>query len=569
MKLNKRIIGILIALIVVSLLGIIGLQMYLLKSAYDQKEEAFRQTVGTALARVNEGLETGEAVARVFTVDLPRKGEQRARAFVSVESESRSDSISTRMVVGGAERIRSFPLKVVGKTLSYSVHQPQHVSIHVFDMLGRQDTTVVDTFRQAGEYNVKLNSDKYSKGEYFYKFSTDSGSFIIQMTQGAPEGVVRQLVLGDHREKVVRKVVDQMVLSDHPPIEKRIKPALLDSLMRINLKESGIDLPYVYGIISAKSDSVRIASTNEHTEELRASEFRTRLFPADFLAPINELVLYFPGRRMFLLRSMVPLIGATILFMGGIVFAFVYTLRTIFRQQRLSNSMVGFINNMTHEFKTPISTIALASEAIARPDILPDSDRVLRYNEIINDENSRMKQQVDRILQMAVLEEGDYELNLVPLDVHGVIQKAVENIALQVERKGGDIRCRLEAGPHMLTADAVHLTNIIHNLLDNANKYSPEEPHIEVTTQNVDGLLRICIRDEGIGMKEEDARRAFEKYFRVPTGNQHDVKGFGLGLSYVKLMVEAHKGAASISSSLGKGTEVELSFPMDAMKIQT
>jgi two-component system phosphate regulon sensor histidine kinase PhoR len=210
----------------------------------------------------------------------------------------------------------------------------------------------------------------------------------------------------------------------------------------------------------------------------------------------------------------------------------------------------------------------LASKAIARPDILPDSDRVLRYNEIIHDENSRMKQQVDKILQMAVLEDGDYELNLVPLDVHGVIQKAVENIALQVERKGGKIRCKLEAESHMLSADAVHLANIIYNLLDNANKYSPEEPHIEVTTRNADGLLKISIHDEGIGMKEEDASRAFEKYFRVPTGNQHDVKGFGLGLSYVKLMVEAHNGEVSISSSPGKGTTVDLSFPMDAMRIQ-
>ena len=171
-----------------------------------------------------------------------------------------------------------------------------------------------------------------------------------------------------------------------------------------------------------------------------------------------------------------------------------------------------------------------------------------------------MKQQVDKILQMAVLEEGDYELNIVPVAVHEVIHKAVENIALQVERKGGSITCKLQAESSVINADPVHLTNIIHNVLDNANKYSPEEPYIEVTTQNSDGVLKISIRDEGIGMKEEDARRAFEKYFRVSIGNRHDVKGFGLGLSYVKLMVEAHKGAVRFTSSLGKGTTVELTF---------
>jgi two-component system phosphate regulon sensor histidine kinase PhoR len=265
---------------------------------------------------------------------------------------------------------------------------------------------------------------------------------------------------------------------------------------------------------------------------------------------------------MFLLRSMSPLLGATVLFMAGIVFAFSYSLRTIFKQKNISDALIEFINNMTHEFKTPISTIALASEAIARPDILQNGDKVLRYNEIIHDENARMKQQAEKILQMAVLEEGDYELHLVPLDAHEVIRKAVESIALQVERKGGQISCRLDAKASIVNADAVHMANIIHNLLDNANKYSPGEPRIEISTANTDGLLRIQVQDNGIGMNEDDARRAFDKYFRVATGNQHDVKGFGLGLSYVKLMVEAHKGSIRLKSAPGAGTTVELYFPV-------
>lgn len=565
MRLNKRTISALILLVVISLLGIMGLQIYLLKSAYDQKEEAFKRSVAAVLAAVNDGLEAGEAVTRIFKVATRDRGDS-SRAYVTVESEAVNDSISTRMVVGGTPggrpSISRIPLRVSGNTLSYSVEAPQHVSIHVFDMLGRQDTTVVDTFRRPGEYNVQLNSDKYSKGEYFYKFTTDSASFVVQMMHGSPEGVINQEFRGDRREKVMRKMFDQIAIADHLPIEKRIPPALLDSLISINLKEARIDLPFVYGIIATKEDSVRLASSNDHAVDLRTSEFRARLFPVEFLATRNDLVLYFPDREMFLLRSMAPLIGTATVFMAGIVFAFAFTLRTIFRQKRLSDALIEFINNMTHEFKTPISTIALASEAIARPDILSDGDKVLRYNGIIHDENVRMKQQVEKILQMAVLEEGDYELNLTRLDAHEVIRNAVGNIALQVEQKGGSIACALHAVAFHLNADPVHLANIIHNVLDNANKYSPGVPCIEVSTVNKGEILRVLVRDNGIGMSEEDARKAFTKYFRVSTGNRHDVKGFGLGLSYVKLMVEAHKGTVSLSSIPGRGTTVELTFPV-------
>lgn len=563
MRLSRKAIRILIVLVVISLLGIMAIQLYLLKNAYDQKEEALRQTVATVLAAVNDGLEARDAVSKVFAVGVSPPVDRRARTFISMESETRNDSISTRVKFGLPDRVHPLPMKVVGNKISYSVTSPQHVSIHVFDMLGREDTTIVDTFRWTGEYNVDLQSSKYAAGEYFYKYATDSISFIMQVMQGSPEGVVRQGGSDDKREKFVRKVVDQMVFKDRLPIEQRVKRPLLDSLVRINLKEAGIEMPYVYGVFSAHPDSLRIASSDTYDAELKGSDLRARLFPDEPFTQRNDLVLYFPNRQLFLLRSMGPLAGMTVVFLGGIIFAFAYTMRTIFKQKRVSDTLIEFINNMTHEFKTPISTIALASEAIARPDILPDGTKVLRYNEIIHDENARMKQQVDKILQMAVLEEGDFELNCVPLDVHEVIRKAVENITLQVEQKGGTIGCSLEAEASVVNADPVHLTNIIHNILDNANKYSPDAPRIEVSTRNADEMLKVSIRDEGVGMKEEDAKRAFEKYFRVSTGNQHDVKGFGLGLSYVKLMVEAMKGSVGLTSSPGDGTTLVLSFPVE------
>ena len=547
MRLNRGSIGVMMTLITVSLAGITGLQMYLLKSAYDQKEEAFRQAVGTALATVNAGLETGEVVSRILAVGGPEPGGPRAGTFVSVQTEQRGDSLSTRLSVDGADRIRSLPLRVAGSSLSSSVGSPQPVAIRVFDVLGREDTTIVDTFRNAGVYMVNLNSNKYSRGDYFYRYTADSGSFVVQVSQGVTGGAIGQKPDG-RSEKVVSEAVDRL-FAKRLPIEQRIKPGLLDSLVHITVTEAGIDLPCVYGILTAKPDSLHLVSQGGYEQELRSTGLRARLFPADFMVPKSELVLYFPGRSSFILRSMAPLVGATVLFMAGIVFAFTYSMRTILAQKRLSGSLVDFINNMTHEFKTPISTIALASEAIARPDILPDGDKVTRYNSIIQDENSRMKLQVNKILQMAVLEEGDYELNIVPVDIHEVIRKAVENIALQVDRKGGVITTQLQAESPVINADPVHLANIIHNILDNANKYSPGTPRIEVSTTHAGGFVHIRIRDQGIGMKDEDSRRAFEKYFRASKGNQHDVKGFGLGLSYVKMMVDAHHGHVNLTST--------------------
>jgi two-component system phosphate regulon sensor histidine kinase PhoR len=259
---------------------------------------------------------------------------------------------------------------------------------------------------------------------------------------------------------------------------------------------------------------------------------------------------------------MVGLLSSSFILLGVVVFGFVYTVRTIYKQRQFAGLMVDFINNMTHEFKTPISTIALASEALANPEIVRDENRLLRYNRIIRDENTRMRNQVEKILEMAALEEGDYELNIAAVDAHKIIADAVQNIALQIEKRGGKIECQLRAAAPVIDADEVHLANIIHNLLDNANKYSPETPVIKIATENDGDGLHIRIADNGIGLRPEDQKRVFEKYYRVPTGNVHDVKGFGLGLSYVRLMVEAHGGTITVKSEYQKGSEFEIWLPL-------
>lgn len=244
-----------------------------------------------------------------------------------------------------------------------------------------------------------------------------------------------------------------------------------------------------------------------------------------------------------------------------VIFFFAYTLFVILKQRRLSEVQNDFINNMTHEFKTPLSTIAISTEVLKDPSIIQNPERLLSYATIIEIESSRLKQQVERVLQMARLEKNDVGLKKENLDLHSLIQEAVKNISMSLNSKQGNIQLILQATDSFVVVDKLHFTNVIYNLLDNAIKYTQGSPVISITTQNQNGNLNIAIKDNGIGIGAENQRKIFHRFYRVPTGNLHDVKGFGLGLNYVKLIVEAHKGKISVDSTLGNGSTFTIVLP--------
>jgi two-component system, OmpR family, phosphate regulon sensor histidine kinase PhoR len=220
-----------------------------------------------------------------------------------------------------------------------------------------------------------------------------------------------------------------------------------------------------------------------------------------------------------------------------------------------------FINNMTHEFKTPIATISLAADSIGSPMIMNHPDKIKRFVDIIRQENRRMNSQVERVLQMALIDKNDFQLNLGELNLHEIIGQAVDNFSLQVEKREGALHTDLQATRPIIEGDATHIASIIHNLLDNANKYSPEQPDITIRTRNVPMGVEISIEDKGIGISKEARKYIFDKFYRVHTGNIHDVKGFGLGLSYVKAIMTAHKGLVDVKSEPGNGSTFILTFP--------
>ncbi len=281
------------------------------------------------------------------------------------------------------------------------------------------------------------------------------------------------------------------------------------------------------------------------------------------LAKEEFLVVIVPHQRSIILREITWFILGAIFFTIVITTAFFLTIRTLLRQKKLSEIKSDFINNMTHEFKTPLATISLAVDALKNEKVISDKEKTNYFTAVIKEENKRMNKQVETILQAALLDKQEVQLNLKKVSAHELITSALNNIALPVNEKQGKLDILLEAPKDMIMADEVHFTNLINNLLDNAVKYSKDEGlQISLHTSNVGNYLKIQIEDNGIGMNKETLSRIFEKFFRAHTGNIHNVKGFGLGLSYVKTMVEAHKGIIKAESILGKGSSFHISIPL-------
>jgi len=362
-------------------------------------------------------------------------------------------------------------------------------------------------------------------------------------------------------------------------LENRINIDYLNRVLREELAIRGINnqIPsyrYHYGIYGFEKGSFVILDgelfnyekekENILPEYINTGEentaYRVNIFPRERPVP-GELRIFFPNKNAIILRSLGKTLVATLFFTGIILICFGYTLFIIFTQKKLSEMKTDFINNMTHEFKTPIATISLAADSLNNPVVLKNEEKILRFSRIIKQENIRMHKQVEKVLQMALLDKKDFNLKWSSVNMHDLILAAIENISLQVETREGSVKGFLNASEAVVKGDQTHLSNIINNLLDNANKYSHQKPHITVFTRNVDKGLEIIVKDEGIGLSREVRKFIFDKFYRVPTGNIHNVKGFGLGLSYVKTMVEAHKGKIDVRSELGKGSSFILYFP--------
>jgi len=380
------------------------------------------------------------------------------------------------------------------------------------------------------------------------------------------------------RQSTVWEFLDEQRRFYPPDISERIDPQKLTQFIDEELKSHAINLPYQYGVIQASDSNFIIINGNyvvgsvDETEashvdnpglrSLFTSKYQVALYRSDIRNSPGWLKLHFPNKKGWLWYSILPTLLAAVLFTLLILICFSYTIHVILRQKKVSEMKTDFINNMTHEFKTPIATISLAADSIASPKVISDEGKINRFIGIIRQENKRMLQQVEKVLQMALIDKKDFDLKLAEVDVHEIIRQAVDHLSLQVHHREGNISTQLDAEMPVIQGDPTHLSNVIHNLLDNANKYSPDSPEIAISTLNVSGGIQINVEDKGIGMSKEDQKHIFDKFFRVHTGNLHDVKGFGLGLSYVKAITSAHQGSIDVKSEPGKGSKFSIYLPV-------
>lgn len=404
-------------------------------------------------------------------------------------------------------------------------------------------------------------------GELVIDFTFQGGNVYNNRNTNPSQSLALETQM-NQRMNVLKKNFFEHMLGTGELFE-RINPVTLDTLLNKSLKEHNINLDYAFGIVDRRNNRLKLLnpSNEENQKAVLNSALTANLFPTDLEKKEFYLSIDFPKQDNYLIKQAIVPLSASGLLMLIVIACFTYAINIILKQKKISEIKTDFINNMTHEFKTPISTVSLATQVLGDKELKSSPELVDRYVKVIQDENKRLGLQVEKVLQIASLDKKDFKLNIEQADIHDIIEKALVNVKIMVDNKKGSISSQLLATESIIEADKVHLTNIIYNLLDNANKYSPESPQIHIRTENISSGVIIKISDQGIGMNKEATQKIFEKFYRVSTGNVHDVKGFGLGLSYVKNIVNMHNGQIQVKSDLGKGSTFKIILPFKHGKL--
>lgn len=364
------------------------------------------------------------------------------------------------------------------------------------------------------------------------------------------------------RSSVVEDVSKELQ-ETNVPIYKRINFNSLGVLLKQELLANNITIEPSYRISLARKDStIFMTASNVKGEFLPENTYKTPLFGNDIFRDPGMLFVSFPNKNSAIISNLSATLASSIGLLLVLVFIFSYTLYAILKQKKLSEMKTDFINNMTHEFKTPVATIMIASEALKDPEVTEDKARLKRLAGIIYDENVRLGSHIERVLSIARLEKGELKMENTEVDVNDLIVIVLDSMELQLQKRNAIINVHTDAENAVVYGDELHLSNVIYNLIDNANKYSSSTPEITITTRNTGKNLIIEIADKGIGMTKEHSKRIFDQFYRVPTGNLHDVKGFGLGLNYVQDIIKKMNGTVKVSSEKDRGTTFEISLPL-------
>ena len=344
--------------------------------------------------------------------------------------------------------------------------------------------------------------------------------------------------------------------------EHAIDFRVLDSIIKRELESKEIYISAISDIMDAQTGKLAFHENSGLREEIINSSYKIELFQNNYLIDSDVLILYFPDRPQLFREAIWKTLVFSILLILVLTGLIYTSLTTILKQKKLDAVKSDFISNMTHELKTPIATISLACEALRDPKVKLSTEKQAAYLKMISDENKRLYSMVDTVLKSAVWDQPGFALDKTAFFLQDLVEEVTNSFRIQVEKKGGTLTTEFAEKEHKVFADKVHFANLIYNLLDNANKYSDKKPNILVKVHNIGEDIELAIADEGIGIPEEHKKKIFDKFYRVPTGDVHNIKGFGLGLSYVKSIVEKHGGTIIIHSQVGKGTTCRIRIPI-------
>lgn len=505
-----------------AMLGLIMLQVFWIRNAADLKDKQFKQLVNNTLADVSRQLDDYYTTMHMEKI---------------IKGEEKGEDLEITWNIEA--RTKEEPAIVIDK---HGHKEPEVVIIPHDNKKGKQTVEVFEDTLVVVSYEGKKKKDtikiKLSEEELKLK----------KLEQSYKE-----------QEILVKKVMNKMFIEELS-FENRIGQKEFEKILFGNLKDRGIDLKYEYAVLEDNKSEVYI--TEGFDKKTDQYIYRTSLLSDKLHDQYTYLYIYFPGQKKLVQGSIGVLGSSSMILTLVIVMIFALTLIVIYRQKRLSEIKNDFVNNMTHELKTPISTISLASQMLNDRSIPLEKKNTENISRIIQTESKRLGYQVEKVLQMAVFDQGHLVLKKTEVDMHDLISTVVQNFKLQLESNKGQLECSLNADDVMVYGDRVHLTNVVSNLFDNAVKYSPELPVVELKTFMRNGQFGFSLKDNGIGISKENQKKIFDKFFRVSTGNVHDVQGFGLGLSYVKLIVEEHGGNINCSSELGKGTQFDVLLPL-------
>jgi two-component system phosphate regulon sensor histidine kinase PhoR len=511
----------------ISILALIAVQLFWISNAIELREDEFKNSVNEALIDVVEKFEKSDAAEKIKKkIKFKKQGIRSYPSNYNINAINPFDTSKKNL----------FPLS------------DEKLNVQIYEEMTTDSGGVVSS-----------NINRYS-GDTL-QANTILGPIVPNVSAYQNNEKIK-LELMQQKTEMVNDLFEELVsISVYKNYKPQLDTLLLDSLIRVKFIEHGIKWNYLYRISQDENSAITDFKKSTPTCDTSGCYFKVSLSPNNVFIQPSYLSVYFPKHKTYLFKTLWVMLLASALIIIILSLSFYYTISTINRQKKLSAIKNDFISNMTHEFKTPISTISLASEMLNDQTIIKTPEKIERFVKMIRDENKRLSVLVESILQTSILDKGKIKLKSDLLNIHEIIEQAIQNIQIQIDSRNGALTHHFLATQPLFNGDKVHITNIVYNLLDNAIKYSKEIPEIDIKTENYDNGIIFSVKDNGIGISKENLKKIFDKFYRIPTGNVHNIKGFGLGLSYVKAVVEKHGGHIQVDSELNKGSTFKIFLP--------